>query len=150
MVKEFGNRQHNDYNKLLKKLKSHISKLKIKISNKDRNAILSHFSWKNPEAEKVIKKKTKEATDYEPDTALRDTENVPLKEEIQTYFEREVLAHAEDAWIDQTKTVKGYEINFSRYFYKTKELRTLDEIKADITALDKQTEGLLQLIMNNE
>ncbi len=73
-----------------------------------------------------------------------------MKENITTYFNREVIPHATDAWIDETKTVKGYEINFSRYFYKSKPLRTLDEIRSDILALDKETEGLLQLIINNE
>ena len=148
--KEFGSKKQTDYNKLTKKLKSYITKQKIKISNKYKSEILNYFAQKDPEAEKIIKKQAKGITEYEPDTALRDTENVPLKEEIQTYFEREVLPHANDAWIDHNKTLKGYEINFSRYFYKTKELRDLQEIKNDIVEIDKQTEGLLQFILNDK
>jgi type I restriction enzyme M protein len=79
-----------------------------------------------------------------PDANLRDTERVPLKENIKTYFEREVLPHVPDAWIDNSKTKKGYEINFTKYFYKYKPLRRLAEIRADILALEKETEGLLR------
>jgi type I restriction enzyme M protein len=79
---------------------------------------------------------------------LRDTENVPLKEDINEYFNRELIPHAADVWIDETKTAKGYEINFSRYFYRSKPLKTLGEIKADILALDQETEGLLKLIIS--
>ena len=79
-----------------------------------------------------------------PDANLRDNERVPLKEDIQTYFEREVLPHVPDAWIDNSKTKKGYEINFTKFFYKYKPLRRLSEIRADILALEKETEGLLK------
>ncbi|MCX9025291.1 MAG: class I SAM-dependent DNA methyltransferase [Candidatus Methanoperedens sp.] len=79
-----------------------------------------------------------------PDADLRDSERVPLKEDIKTYFEREVLPHVPDAWIDESKTKKGYEINFTKYFYKYKPLRSLAEIRADIQALEKETDGLLR------
>ncbi len=79
-----------------------------------------------------------------PDTNLRDSERVPLKEDIITYFDREVLPHVPDAWIDNSKTKKGYEINFTKYFYKYKPLRSLSEIRADILALEQETEGLLK------
>jgi len=79
-----------------------------------------------------------------PDADLRDSERVPLKEDIKTYFEREVLPHVPDAWIDESKTKKGYEINFTKYFYKYKPLRSLAEIRADILALEKETDGLLR------
>jgi type I restriction enzyme M protein len=79
-----------------------------------------------------------------PDANLRDNERVPLKEDIKTYFEREVLPHVPDAWIDESKTKKGYEINFTKFFYKYKPLRRLSEIRADILALEKETEGLLK------
>ncbi|KCZ72871.1 type I restriction-modification system methyltransferase subunit [Candidatus Methanoperedens nitroreducens] len=81
------------------------------------------------------------------DANLRDSERVPLKEEIQTYFEREVLPHVPDAWIDNSKTKKGYEINFTKYFYKYKPLRSLAEIRADIMALEKETDGLLREVI---
>lgn len=79
-----------------------------------------------------------------PDADLRDSERVPLKEDIKTYFEREVLPHVPDAWIDESKTKKGYEINFTKYFYKYKPLRSLAEIRADILVLEKETDGLLR------
>ncbi|MFP5436920.1 MAG: N-6 DNA methylase [Bacteroidia bacterium] len=79
-----------------------------------------------------------------PDTSLRDSENIPLKEDIQAYMKREVLPHVPDAWVDETKTNTGYEINFTKYFYQYKPLRTLEEIRADIFALEAETEGLLK------
>ena len=87
--------------------------------------------------------------EYEPDTDLRDTEQIPLQEEggIEAFLRREVLPYAPDAWY-QPDTVKvGYEISFTRYFYKPQPLRTLEEIRADILALEKETEGLLDEIM---
>lgn len=74
-----------------------------------------------------------------PDADLRDFENVPLKEDIEKYFKREVLPHLPDAWIDHAKTKVGYEINFTKYFYKYKPLRSLEEIRADILALEEET-----------
>jgi type I restriction enzyme M protein len=87
--------------------------------------------------------------EYEPDPDLRDTEQVPLLEEggIKAFFRREVLPHAPDAWIDESATRIGYEISFTRYFYKPQPLRTLDEIRADILALEKEAEGLLAQIV---
>lgn len=82
-----------------------------------------------------------------PDTSLRDSENIPLKENIQAYIEREVLPHVPDAWVDESKTNIGYEINFTKYFYKYKPLRSLDEIRADILALEKETEGLIKNVI---
>ena len=74
---------------------------------------------------------------------MRDNENVSLKEDIREYFEREVLPHVPDAWIDDSKTVKGYEVNITKYFYKYKPLRRLEEIRADIFELELETEGLM-------
>ena len=87
--------------------------------------------------------------EYEPDTDLRDTEQVPLKEPggIEAFFVREVLPHASDAWMDGEKTQVGYEISFARYFYKPAPLRSLAEIRADILALEQQSEGLLDKIV---
>jgi type I restriction enzyme M protein len=82
-----------------------------------------------------------------PDADLRDYENIPLKEDIQKYFDREVKPHLPDAWIDESKTKIGYEINFTRYFYEFKPLRSLDEIRKDILKLEKETEGLIQEVI---
>ena len=86
--------------------------------------------------------------EYEPDPDLRDTEQVPLIEEggIEAFLRREVLPHAPDAWYVPDSVKTGYEVSFTRYFYKPQPLRTLDEIRADILALEKETEGLLDEI----
>lgn len=80
----------------------------------------------------------------QPDTSLRDTENVPLTENIQDYFKREVLPFAPDAWIDEKKSKVGYEIPFTRYFYKYQAPQPSDEIMAEILELEKELEGSLQ------
>ena len=90
--------------------------------------------------------------EYEPDTDLRDTEQVPLLEEggIEAFLRREVLPHAPDAWYMEDSVKKGYEISFNRYFYKPKPMRSLEEIREDILALEKETEGLLDEILDGE
>ena len=95
----------------------------------------------------------------EPDTELRDNENVPLiavpekdyngedeidRDTINDYFRREVLPHVADAWIDWSKTKIGYEINITKYFYKYLPLRNLSEIRADILALEAETDGMIK------
>jgi len=87
--------------------------------------------------------------EYEPDSDLRDTEHVSLLEDggVEAFIRREVLPYAPDAWIDESASKIGYEISFTRYFYKPVSLRTLDEIRKDILAVDKETEGLLRQIL---
>ena len=87
--------------------------------------------------------------EYEPDTELRDTEQVPLSEPggVDAFIKRELLPYAPDAWYDPASIKIGYEISFTRYFYKPQALRTLNEIRADIIALEKETEGLLSEIV---
>ena len=89
--------------------------------------------------------------EYEPDTELRDTEQIPLLEEggIESFVRHEVLPHVPDAWINEDATRIGYEISFNRYFYKPQPLRSLEEIRADILALEKETEGLLDQILGS-
>ena len=84
----------------------------------------------------------------QPDTALRDTENVPLTEDIEEYFAREVLPFAPDAWIDESKTKVGYEIPFTRYFYKYEAPKPSAEIMAEILELEKELDGSLGEIFN--
>jgi len=83
--------------------------------------------------------------EYEPDSDLRDTEQIPLTEDggIEAFLKREVLPHAGDAWYLADKVKIGYEISFTRYFYKPQPMRSLEEIRADILALEQETEGLL-------
>ena len=87
--------------------------------------------------------------EYEPDSALRDTEQIPLQEEggIEAFLKREVLPYAADAWYQSDSVKVGYEISFTRYFYKPGPMRTLAEIRADILALERETEGLLGEIL---
>lgn len=89
--------------------------------------------------------------EYEPDTDLRDTEQVPLLEEggIEAFLRREVLPYAADAWYVPDSVKTGYEVSFTRYFYKPAPLRTLDEIRADILALERESDGLLADIVGS-
>jgi type I restriction enzyme M protein len=79
----------------------------------------------------------------EPDPDLRDYENVPLKEDVGEYMRREVLPHVPDAWVDESKTRIGYEINFNRYFYKYTPPRPLEEIEADLKKIEKEIADML-------
>ena len=97
------------------------------IGEHDDNAVICTDSKGNPE----------------PDPALRDTENVPLTEDIEEYFAREVLPHVPDAWIDHDKTKIGYEIPFTRHFYQYIPPRDLGEIKADLQILVKDITEML-------
>jgi type I restriction enzyme M protein len=86
--------------------------------------------------------------DPKPDANLRDTESIPLAEDIEAHFKREVLPHVPDAWMDRSKDKVGYEVSFTKYFYKYQPLRPLREITADILKLEEETEGLLKEILH--
>ena len=88
--------------------------------------------------------------EYEPDITLRDTEQIPLLEKggIEAFLQREVLPYAPNAWYHPDTVKIGYEISFTRYFYKPKPMRSLEEIRTDILAVEKETEGLLYEIIN--
>lgn len=143
-----------------------LAKLGIKLPAADLKQILKAVSWRDDSAPPVIAKVHKpgkvtadplrglfETTvagktaivEYEPDTDLRDTEQVPLLEEggIEAFIRREVLPYTPDAWIKEGATKIGYEVSFTRHFYKPQPLRTLEEISADILAIEKEAEGLL-------
>ena len=92
----------------------------------------------------IIKKKGKP----QPDASLRDTENVPLKEDIQEYMNREVLPYAADAWIDEKKSKVGYEIPFTRYFYKYEAPKPSAEIMAEILELELDLDGALSEVFD--
>ena len=89
--------------------------------------------------------------EYEPDTDLRDTERIPLLEEggIEAFLRREVLPYAPEAWYVESKVKIGYEISFTRYFYRPQPMRSLEDIRADILALERETEGLLGEIVGS-
>jgi len=101
--------------------------------------------------ETVIDGKTV-VVEYEPDTDLRDSEQVPLLEEggIEAFIQREVLPYAPDAWYVSDSVKIGYEISFNRYFYKPQPLRSLEKIRADILAVEQETEGLLDEILGGK
>jgi len=92
--------------------------------------------------------KVGEYTIYESEGDLRDTETVPLAEDIHGYFLREVKPHVEEAWIDLEKTKIGYEISFNKTFYQHKPLRSLEEVSRDILELEKANEGLIADILS--
>lgn len=99
---------------------------------------------RDEQGELVLKKGKKQ-----PDTSMRDTENVPLKEDINDYFAREVLPFAPDAWIDTKKSKVGYEIPFTRYFYKYEAPQPSSEIMAEIMQLQKELEGSLAEVFDS-
>lgn len=124
-------------------LKKEIKKAGIDIKPALFKLILKALSEQDETAEICTDKKG----EPESDTGLRDNENVPLTENINTYFEREVVPHVPDAWIDETKTKVGYEINFTKEFYEYQPLRSLSQIRADIMALEEELEGSLREIL---
>jgi type I restriction enzyme M protein len=159
-----------DFNLFVKELSKVAAELNVKIPAKRLNLIKNSLAQIDENAEKVIKKIHKPGkveanplyglfnttvdgkpciVEYEVDSNIRDTEQIPLLQEggIEQFFIDEVLSFAPDAWIDESKTQIGYEINFSKYFYKIVKLRTLDEIKADIYKLEIETEGLLDQVI---
>ena len=109
-------------------------------------AILSALSEKDETADICVDREG----NSEPDTDLKDTENVPLKEDIHEYFEREVKPHVPDAWIDESKTKIGYEIPFTRYFYKYQPLRPSEEIANEIKELEESIQEKLKKVMGDE
>jgi type I restriction enzyme M protein len=116
-----------------------VKSAEIKLSAPIRKAILSALSDRDETAE-ICRDKDGQA---EPDSELRDTENIPLKEDVHAYFAREVQPHVPDAWIDESKTKVGYEIPFNRHFYQYTPPRPLEEIEADIKAIEQD---ILQML----
>ncbi|MBV8252422.1 MAG: SAM-dependent DNA methyltransferase [Chitinophaga sp.] len=89
-----------------------------------------------------------EYLEYETESDLRDYENVPLKENIYSYFLQEVQPHVSEAWINLEATKIGYEISFNKYFYRHKPLRSLEEVTEEILQLERESDGLIQEILN--
>jgi type I restriction enzyme M protein len=166
LLAEIGGDLFEDHNEFRDRVDEALDRLDMKLSAAERKLLLKTVSWRVEGAPPVVAKvykpgkvaadpihgryeqmmKGKAAVvEYEPDTTLRDTEQVPLLEPggIEAFFQREVLPHVPDTWIDPAGTRIGYEISFTRYFYQPKPLRTLEEIRADIRAVQKEAEGLL-------
>jgi type I restriction enzyme M protein len=167
---ELGDGLFEDHNVFCVRVDAALRKLGLKLGAADLKLILKTVSWRVETAPPVISKIHKPGkvqpdplrglfellsdgksvvVEYEPDSELRDTEQIPLLEEggIEAFFKREVLPYTPDAWIKEDATKIGYEISFTRHFYKPQPLRTLEEIRADILAIEKEAEGLLDGIL---
>lgn len=179
LMEAVGQELFMDFNQFVERVEAALKELDIKFTASEKNKILGAVSWREDEAEKVIKKvhklsekkltillaeldcmeealpdygywptgKPGEYVEYEPDSDLRDTENVPLEDDIHEYFLREVSPHVDEAWIDISKTKIGYEISFNKYFYQHKPLRSLKEVTQEIVALERETDGLLSKLL---
>ena len=86
----------------------------------------------------------------QPDITLRDTENIPLSEEIDKYFEREILPYIPDAWIDKKKIKVGYEIPMTRYFYKFPKVESASEIARRLERLEAEIAESLKILFHTE
>jgi type I restriction enzyme M protein len=164
----------DDHNVFRARFDAALKALGERLSAAEKKTLYKAVSWRDETAPPVIARRTKLKAgehfepgfdgahletvgkdrfmvEYEPDSELRDTEQVPLTEPggIDAFFEREVLPHAPDAWIATDKTQIGYEISFARYFYKPAPLRTLEEIRADILRVMQESEGLLHKIVGS-
>ena len=111
----------------------------LRLSASERKTVLSALSERDPEAA-VCRNRGGQP---EPNPELRDTETVPLHEDVDEYMAREVLPHVHDAWVDASKTKIGYEIPLNRHFYVYEPPRPLDEIKSDLRALEREIAALL-------
>ena len=161
-----GGELFKDFNVFRDRVDEAVKKLDLKLSAADLKQILRAVSWREESAPPVIAKvhkpgKTKAdplhglheakvggkpvVVEYEPDGDLRDTEQIPLLEKggIEAFIRREVLPYTPDAWIKDGFAKIGYEISFTRHFYKPQPLRTLEEIAADILAVQKESAGVL-------
>lgn len=170
---ELGGELYEDHNIFRDRVAAALKKADEKVPATDLKAILKAVSWREDTAPPVIAtihKSSKITADpmrglfdttvggkpavieYEPDSDLRDTEQVPLLEEggIEAFIRREVLPYTPDAWINEDAVKIGYEVSFTRHFYKPKPLRSLEEISADIIAVEKEAEGLLADIIGGE
>jgi type I restriction enzyme M protein len=122
-----------------------------KLTGEKLEQLLEHLDCKETELANYgyfATDKKGEYVEYETESDLRDTENVPLKENIYSYFLREVKPHVAEAWINLDATKIGYEISFNKYFYRHKPLRAIDEVSTDILKLEELSDGLIREILN--
>ncbi|WP_233881907.1 type I restriction-modification system subunit M [Tenacibaculum piscium] len=132
-----------DAEKVIKKIE--------KLNEEKLSKLLNHLDCKQKDLANFgyfATNKKGEYTTYETESDLRDTENVPLKDTIHSYFLREVKPHVNEAWINLDATKIGYEISFNKYFYKHTPLRNINDVTNDIINLEKQSDGLIQEILN--
>ncbi len=139
-AEQHGDTLFQDRKKFLLALREVDRAKNVKLSAPELKAVLAAMGERD-ETAAICKDKKGEP---EPDTDLRDTETVPLKESIEEYFRREVLPHVPDAWIDHAKTKVGYEIPLNRHFYRYEPPRGLSEIEAEIKGLEGEILELLR------
>jgi type I restriction enzyme M protein len=134
-----GREPSRDWNRVWSKVEDLLHERRSRWKAQEKKLFRSVFCERDADAEPV----TLDSGGFEPDPELRDFENVPLKEDIDDYFEREVKPHVPDAWMDRSKDKVGYEINFNRYFYQYKPPRSLEEIDADLKRAEEEIVRLL-------
>ncbi|QDS99309.1 Type I restriction enzyme EcoKI M protein [Adhaeretor mobilis] len=144
--KQLGRKPLEDWNAVDRKVRKLIKANDSKWKASEYKLFRDVFTTKEPEAEpvKASGKKKSPYSDYEPDTSLRDFENVPLTDDIEDYFEREVRPYVADAWMEREKDTVGYEINFNRYFYEYLPPRPLAEIDAELKQAEEEILRLLK------
>ena len=133
-----------DWNLVWEQIQDLLHERKSKWKKPAQKLFRDVFTKRDPEAEPVTQ--SGRDTGLEPDPELRDFENIPLNEEVDSYFAREVRPHVPDAWMDRTKDKIGYEINLNRHFYKYTPPRSLEEIDADLKRAEEQIVRLLRQV----
>jgi len=129
-----------------------VIKKKVKLTGNKLDELLQHLGCQEDDLADFGYFPTDKAGEYivyESNSDLRDSESVPLKDDIHRYFLAEVKPHVAEAWINLDSVKIGYEISFNKYFYKHKPLRSMEEVAADILKLEEQTEGLIKEILNH-
>lgn len=148
IAETIGNSEFDDYNKFIKLFNAEVKKLNLKWAAKEVKDIMKCITWTDKNAKEVIKKVNKDGSlEFVSDGNLKDFENIPLKQDIQQFFDTEVKPFANDAWWIGSETRIGYEINFNKYFYKYQAPRLLSEIAKDIFKIEEETEDLLKEIV---
>jgi type I restriction enzyme M protein len=139
-----GREPQNGWNEVWGRIEDLVQIRESRWKAAEQRLFRSVFTQKNPDAEPVLKGVRDDG--YEPDADLREFENVPLKDDIDAYFEREVRPHVPDAWMDRSKDKVGYEINFNRHFYKYTPPRRLEDIDADLKRAEEEVMRLLRAV----
>ena len=140
--KALGREPMRDWNAVWRRIEDMLHERRSRWKATERQLFRSVFTQKDPEAEPVAEDRH---GGYEPDADLRDFENVPLKDDIDAYFEREVRPHVPDAWMDRTRDKTGYEINFNRHFYTYTPPRPLEVIDADLKQAERESSFLAEI-----
>jgi len=140
--KTLGREPQQDWNVVWSCVEKLLHARKSRWKSPEQKLFRSVFTQKDPDAKPVLSGGHDEG--YEPDADLRDFENVPLQEDANAYFRREVLPHLPDAWMDLPKSKVGYEINFNRHFYRHTPARPLQEIDADLKLAEEEISRLLR------